>query len=90
MPFRSSVAKKLRWASKWPMPKRQKDELLNYDELEYFNSFWDEAYGEFQMGDYSYNASEILFNVDYKAFETEYGACGDKETGCCNWLVNSW
>ena len=51
-----------------------KDELLSYDELEYFNSYWDEAYGEFQMGDYSYTASEILFNVDYKAYETEYSA----------------
>lgn len=51
-----------------------KDALLNYDELEYFNSFWDEAYGEFVMGDYSYTASEILFNVDYKAYETEFVA----------------
>lgn len=51
-----------------------KDELLNYDELEYFNSFWDEAYGEFQMGEYSYLASEILFNVDYQAYETELSA----------------
>lgn len=51
-----------------------KVELLNYDELEFFNSFWDEAYGEFVMGDYSYTASEILFNVDYKAYETEFVA----------------
>lgn len=51
-----------------------KDELLNYDELEFFNSFWDEAYGEFEMGDYSYTASEVLFNVDYKAYETEFMA----------------
>lgn len=51
-----------------------KEELLNYDELEYFNSYWDDAYGEFQMGDYSYTASEILFSVDYKAYETEYSA----------------
>ena len=51
-----------------------KVELLNYDELEYFNSYWDDTYGEFQMGEYSYTASEILFNVDYKAYETEYSA----------------
>jgi hypothetical protein len=51
-----------------------KDELLSYDELEYFNSIWDETYGEFQMGEYSYLASEILFNVDYKAYETEFSA----------------
>jgi hypothetical protein len=51
-----------------------KDELLNYEALEFFNSFWDEAYGEFQMGEYSYTASEILFNVDYKAYKTEFSA----------------
>jgi len=50
------------------------EELLKYDELDYFNSVWDESYGEFQMGDYSYLASEILFNVDYKAYETEHAA----------------
>ncbi len=51
-----------------------KEELLNYDDLEYFNSYWDDTYGEFPMGDYSYTASEILFNVDYKAYKTEYSA----------------
>jgi len=50
------------------------EELLKYDELDYFNSVWDESYGEFQMGDCSYLASEILFNVDYKAYETEHAA----------------
>lgn len=46
--------------------------LLKFEEAEDFNDFWDDAYGEFGMGDYSYAASEILFNVDYKAYETEY------------------
>lgn len=45
---------------------------LNYDDAEEFNAFWDETYGEFEMSDYSYPASEILFNVDYQAYETEY------------------
>lgn len=45
--------------------------LLKYDESEDFNAFWDDAYGEFGMGDYSYAASEILFNVDYMAYEAE-------------------
>lgn len=53
--------------------------LLKYDESEDFNSFWDDAYGEFEMGDYSYVASEILFNVDYSAYETEYKAFKDAE-----------
>lgn len=49
------------------------DLLLQYDELEDFNTFWDDAYGKFEMGaSYTYMASEILFNMDYKAYETEY------------------
>lgn len=46
-------------------------ELLQYNEEEDFNESWDEAYGEFEMGEYSYTASEILFHLDYKAYEAE-------------------
>jgi hypothetical protein len=42
-----------------------------YNDNEEFNNSLDERYGEFKMGDYSFTASEILFNVDYKAYETE-------------------
>ena len=56
-----------------------KDGLLKYDESENFNTVWDDAYGEFEMGYYSYTASEILFNVDYKAYETEYKAFNGAE-----------
>ena len=49
-------------------------ERLDYNESEAFNAFWDDAYGEFMMGAYSYDASEILYNVDYKAYEFEYNA----------------
>ncbi len=45
---------------------------LDYYEAEEFNASWDDTYGEFSMGDYSYLASEILFNVDKQAYETEY------------------
>lgn len=48
--------------------------LLKYDDSDDFNAFWDDTYGEFGMGDYSYAASEILFNVDYMAYESEYRA----------------
>ena len=48
-------------------------ELL-YTDNEPFNEFWDDLYGEFEMGDYSFPASEILFNVDYKAYMTEHQA----------------
>ncbi len=36
-----------------------------------FNDFWDDLYGEFAMGGYSFPASEILFNIDYEAYRTE-------------------
>ena len=45
-------------------------ELL-YTDKEVFNDFWDDLYGEFTMGDYSFPASEILFNVDYLAYAAE-------------------
>ncbi|MBD2518976.1 abortive infection family protein [Nostoc sp. FACHB-973] len=46
-------------------------ELLQYNEEEDFNESWDEVYGEFEMGEYSYTASEILFHLDYKVYEAE-------------------
>ena len=45
---------------------------LNYLEAEDFNESWDDSFGEFVMGDYSYPASEILFNVDKQAYVKEY------------------
>lgn len=42
-----------------------------YTDNEAFNDFWDDLYGEFAMGDYSFPASEILFNVDYLVYATE-------------------
>ena len=53
---------------------------LNYADQEYFNTLWDEAYGEFSMSEYSFTASEILFNVDYKAYEAEYRAFKEIES----------
>lgn len=47
---------------------------IGYDEAEDFNAYWDETFGDFEMGDYSYPASEVLFNVDYQAYEAEYKA----------------
>ena len=48
------------------------EDTLDYWEAEEFNESWDESYGEFEMGDYSYPASEILFNVDKQAYVNEY------------------
>ena len=46
---------------------------------ESFNDFWDDLYGEFEMGVYSFPASEILFNVDIKAYQTELTAFKESE-----------
>ncbi|HEX6981291.1 MAG TPA: abortive infection family protein [Balneolaceae bacterium] len=51
---------------------------LEYTSCEDFNESWDESFGEFSMGDYSYPASEVLFHVDNQAYATEYN--GFKET----------
>jgi hypothetical protein len=48
------------------------EDTLNYWEAEEFNESWDDSFGEFAMGDYSYPASEILFNLDKQAYVTEY------------------
>jgi len=55
------------------------EEPLDYYESTDFNDFWDESFGEFEMGDYSYTASEILFNVDYKAYKSEYAVFSESE-----------
>lgn len=47
---------------------------IEYDDNEAFNNYWDETFGEFQMGQYSYPASEILFNVDAQAYAAEHNA----------------
>jgi len=48
------------------------EDTLDYWEAEEFNESWDDSFGEFTMDDYSYPASEILFNVDKQAYVNEY------------------
>ena len=50
------------------------DEKEVYTENEPFNESWDDLYGDFEMGRYSFPASEILFNVDYLAYKSELKA----------------
>jgi Abortive infection C-terminus len=47
-------------------------EPSDYEDNEVFNERWDEAFGEFTMGSYTFSASEILFNVDSQAYQAEY------------------
>ncbi len=55
------------------------EETLEYWEAETFNEFWDDSFGEFSMGDYSYPASEILFNVDKQVYVKEYNEYSQTE-----------
>lgn len=52
----------------------------SYKDNEEFNSFWDDSFGEFEMGDYSYAASEILFSMEIKAYQAEFRAFLESET----------
>lgn len=54
------------------MAEFEADGVPEYEENEDFNIFWDESFGEFAMGAYSYPASEILYSVDSQAYQTEY------------------
>lgn len=47
---------------------------IKYEDCDDFNDYWDGAYGEFTMGSYSFDASEILFNNDLEAYSNEYTA----------------
>ena len=58
---------------------KSQDHALSYSEAENFNESWDDSFGEFVMGDYSYPASEILFNVDKQAYVNEYKAFTEAE-----------
>lgn len=46
--------------------------LISYDEAQDFNDSWDESFGEFVMGNYSFMASEILYNMDEEAYVAAY------------------
>lgn len=50
-----------------------------YEDNEVFNSFWDDTFGDFVMGEYSYPASEILFNMELDAYQLECEAFLESE-----------
>jgi Abortive infection C-terminus len=54
--------------------------VIGYDDKEDFNNFWDESFGEFSMGDYSYTASEILFGLDAEAYHVEHKAFTESDS----------
>ena len=53
-------------------PRKPEDEtVIELDDNSEFKDFFDDLYGEFEMADYSFTASEILYNLDPKAYESE-------------------
>jgi hypothetical protein len=48
--------------------------VLEYEENADFNEFWDDQYGDFAMGNYSFPASDILHKLDYLAYSSELNA----------------
>ncbi len=51
------------------------DTEISYDDNAEFNESWDEIYGKFRMtDDYIYPASQILFNLDFLAYQSELSA----------------
>lgn len=44
---------------------------FSYDDFEEFNDWFDDSFGEFTMGPYSYPASQILYCVDNEAYHYE-------------------
>lgn len=57
--------------NKLELPKFKQEEVDFY-ENDNFNDYWDDIYGEFEMSNYSFSASEILYNVDKEAYVNEY------------------
>lgn len=54
--------------------KAEEQEAILYDDNEEFNDYLDDMYGDYVMGANSYSASEILYNLDPKAYQTELSA----------------
>lgn len=48
------------------------EDEIKCSDCDEFNGYWDDEYGEFIMGEYSFYASEILYDADRKAYKYEY------------------
>ena len=57
--------------TEFPKKVEMQEVELKYEDEPDFNEVWDETFGDFGMGDYSFTASEILFNCDQQAYEEE-------------------
>ncbi len=55
-----------------PRSRQALSTTVAYQDAQDFNEFWDGLYGEFPMGDYSFVASDILYNMDEAAYMEAY------------------
>ncbi|MEW5508308.1 abortive infection family protein [Pseudomonas antarctica] len=53
--------------------------IFDYNTNENFNTFWDDNFGDFAMGEYAYPASEILFTMEPEAYQMECRAFLESE-----------
>lgn len=44
---------------------------INYVDETDFNNYWDDLFDEYKMNDYSFTASDVLYNCDPKAYKEE-------------------
>ncbi len=49
----------------------RQDKTIHYEDMDKFNSYLDDTFGSFDMGVYSFPASEVLFYTDPNAYSTE-------------------
>lgn len=56
------------------------EDSVKYEDAPNFNVWWDEQFGDFIMGEYSYPASEILFSVDKQAYLNENKQFNESES----------
>jgi hypothetical protein len=52
-------------------PAAEIEESVDYDDNPEFNEFLDDQFGTFEIIDYSFSASTILFNLDQLAYRSE-------------------
>ncbi len=60
-------------------PEKPEESIPLFYENPDFNDYWDSAFGEFSMGEMSYTASEILYNLDINAYLTELKTFQEQE-----------
>lgn len=64
-----------------PIAETETHDEPNYEDFGRFNEYWDDAYGDFGMGHYSFTASQVLYSLDPEAYHYERRNF-ENETSC--------